>query len=128
MNSIAKRSTAPIKHISTISAAILITFAGPAVADQGQAVEVQIAQLGVSAGTTPSDGNMVYIRVTPAPTVRGSCSTHTAWHFTLDVGTAFGKTAYPMLLEAFASGRTVAIYGTDTCYSAVELLRYLSPS
>jgi hypothetical protein len=114
-----KRLIAAIKRISTVGSALLFVWAAPASADQGQAVAVAIQDIGTAEGA----GSVIYIRLATEPTVRAGCSTHSHWHFTLDVNSAFGKATYPVLLEALASGRLVTIYGTENCYGNVELLR-----
>lgn len=116
---------AAIQRLSIIGAAIAATLtvaAAPAIAAEGQAAIVKILELATTAGAE----SLVSIRVTPGPSVRGDCSTHVSWHFVLDLSTTYGKTTYPLLLEAFASGRSVTIYGTDLCHGNIEILRYFT--
>lgn len=68
----------------------------------------------------------VYLKVSPAPTTKPSCSTNTNFHYVFPVTTDSGKASFSMVLTAYASQVTIAVKSLDTCshVSNIEDLRY----
>lgn len=69
----------------------------------------------VSTASASNLGNHIHVKVSTTPTMRPACATHTTWHFTLPLDTAWGKNLYAMLLAAKATGTTVWLSGTGAC-------------
>jgi hypothetical protein len=76
----------------------------------GSATNVTIAELAVNRAY----GNVVFVRLTAAPSTPASCSTNGYWHFTVVLDDV-GKSMYAELLAAFSRGGTITIAGTNAC-------------
>ena len=70
----------------------------------------------------------VPIKVSPQRSNFANCSQHTtSWDFALDTSTEQGKQAYSHMLAAYMSGKTISIYGKETCIggSGYEAINFL---
>ena len=76
----------------------------------------------------PAYANVVFIRISPAPTGQPSCQTSGYWNYVLNFANSLASQQYAALLAAEMSGKTVSITGTGTCadYPDVESLRGLN--
>ena len=76
----------------------------------------------------PAYANVVFIRVSPAPTGQPSCETSGYWNYVLNFSNSLATQQYAALLAAEMSGKTVSITGTGACadYPNVESLRGLN--
>jgi hypothetical protein len=100
---------------------MLAAVAGPAIG-AGESGTVKVVLM----ATASNLGNYVFIRASSPPGTKPACSYHPTWHFVLDTSTAWGKTAYTMLMEARAMGKDVWLSGTDSCWGDVEMLRSIT--
>jgi hypothetical protein len=60
-------------------------------------------------------GNVLFIRVDPAPTGGTVCHQNAHWHYTLPLDTALGKNIYALLLSMVATGQPIGFAGLDAC-------------
>jgi hypothetical protein len=71
-------------------------------------------------------GNVLYLRVSPAPTGASSCFNASGyWHYTLPLDTALAKNIYTLLLTLSARDQPINFAGLGVCNetSGVETLR-----
>ena len=62
-----------------------------------------------------TNGDVLFIRVDPAPTGSTGCHQNSHWHYTLPLGNPLGKNMYALLLSMQAQGRPMAFAGLDAC-------------
>lgn len=76
----------------------------------------------------PAYANVLFIRVSPAPSGQPSCETSGYWNYVLNFSNSLATQQYAALLAAEMSGKTVSITGTGACadYRSVESLRGLN--
>jgi hypothetical protein len=105
-----------VKQIALLLCAALIL--APAAKAAGYAGNVSVVETGINRDYP----NVVFVRLSVAPTGIPACSSNGYWHFTLSLTGVTGKELYSMLLTAAASGKLLQITGTGTCneYGQVE--------
>jgi len=77
----------------------------------------QVIQIG-GQGLGP---NLVYFGISPAPTNRASCNSHSDYQFVIDISSADGRALYSALIMIRASGLTIAVKGTGNCPTGISM-------
>src|ERR1044072_8098137 len=97
-------------HASVV--AILLLTSHAAFAAEGSAVNGIIQRLQIN----KSLGNMVFIQLATAPSVRADCAVgNPTWQFLLSLDSPAGKNMYAQLLVAYSAGQAVDLGGTGSC-------------
>lgn len=84
--------------------------------------EVTVQEIAID----PAYANVVFIRVSPAPTGQPGCQTDGHWHYVLNFSGSLAAQQYAAILSAEMSGKTVSITGACADYPNVESLRGLN--
>lgn len=114
----------PFLHILML--AICVLFSSGAFALEREVANAFITNLTI--GT--NNGDLLFIRVNPAPVPTGNCHNNSSWHFVLDLSTSVGKHMYAAILAIDAAGRPINFSGSDSCslFSGIETLRAIGRS
>jgi hypothetical protein len=93
----------------------------PALVSAGSVGNVTIAEIALD----PDYGNLVFVRVSPAPQTRIACSQNGYWHFAFPLDRTMARAIYTAILAAHMAGKTISITGADNCdtWRDVETIR-----
>lgn len=99
-------------------ALVALAMTGTADASTGTGKILQVAAY--------RDTPVVFVLLDNQPAL-ASCANNPAWTYVFRMNTDQDKKIYAMLLEAHATGRTVAITGTGTCadFAGIESGQYI---